>query len=70
MNTNIEFYNLSADVINAMEADKNAAAAEFWAYPGQEWQLGFELDWLHQNGYEVAALKAAASLALATGDAQ
>ena len=67
MNTN--FYNLPIEVIAAMEADKNAAAAEFWAYPGQEWQLEFELDWLHQNGYEVAALKAAASLALA-GDAQ
>lgn len=60
--TNIEFYNLPAAVAAAMAADMDAAAAEFWAYPDQEWQLRFEAQWLRERGYVHEAEKAIASM--------
>jgi hypothetical protein len=41
-------------------AAMDAAAASYWAYPGQEWQDGFLRQWAHENGSQelVAALDA------------
>lgn len=59
-NTNAKFYNLPMEVIASMEADKDAAAAAFWAYPDEAWQLAFEESWLRERGHIAAAEKAAA----------
>ncbi len=57
--TNAAFYNLTEAVIAEMEAAKDAAAASFWAYPNQAWQLAFEENWLRDRGHHAAADKAA-----------
>ena len=57
--TNANFYNLPLEVIASMEADKDAAAASFWAYPGEAWQCAFEEAWLRERGHAEAADKAA-----------
>ena len=56
---NAAFYNLPVDVVAAMAADMDAAAKEFWAYPGEAWQYAFEEEWLYERGYVEAAAKAA-----------
>lgn len=58
-NANAAFYNLPMEVIAAMEADKDAAAAAFWAYPSEGWQRSFEESWLRERGHLSAAEKAA-----------
>lgn len=56
---NAAFYNLPVEVVASMDADMDAAAAAFWAYPGEAWQYGFEEGWLRERGYTEAAEKAA-----------
>lgn len=58
-NTNAAFYNVSVEVIASMDADMDAAAAAFWACPGEAWQYAFEEGWLRERGYTEAAEKAA-----------
>ena len=57
--TNAAFYNLPETLIAALEADKDVAAAAFWAYPGEAWQYAFEEGWLRERGHLAAADKAA-----------
>ena len=57
--TNANFYNLPLEVIASMEAEKDAAAASFWAYPGEAWQYAFEEEWLRERSHAEAADKAA-----------
>jgi hypothetical protein len=53
------FYHLPVEVVDFMESEKDAAAADFYAYPGEEWQFNFEESWLRERGHKVAADKAA-----------
>jgi hypothetical protein len=57
--TNAAFYSLPVEVIDSMDAERDAAAAAFWAYPGEAWQYAFEDAWLRERGHEAAANKAA-----------
>lgn len=57
--TNAKFYNLPIDVIVQMDAARDGAAREFWAYPGEGWQYAFEEAWLRERGHNEAADKAA-----------
>ena len=56
---NAAFYKLPVEVVAAMDADMDAAAAAFWAYPGEAWQYAFEEEWLRERGHAEAAAKAA-----------
>lgn len=57
--SNASYYNIPETAAAEMSADMDSAAAEFWAYPGQEWQIEFERQWLSSHGYTEAAERAA-----------
>lgn len=56
--SNASFYNIpeAAGVEMARAMDK--AAKYFYSYPDEEWQLGFEADWLFLQGFLEASAKA------------
>ena len=56
---NAAFYDLPVEVVANMDADMDAAAAAFWAYPDEAWQYAFEEEWLRERGHAKAAAKAA-----------
>lgn len=42
--------NLTSENFPMAFAAMDVAAAEFWAYPDEEWQLGFLGDWAEAHG--------------------
>jgi hypothetical protein len=57
-----KFYNIPVSATVDMDAAMDKAAEKFHSYPGHVWQLGFEMGWLMENGYEAASRKAGASI--------
>lgn len=47
---------LTQSQVAAMMAAQDAAAAKFWAYPGQEWQTAFQENWLAEHGLPISAI--------------
>jgi len=51
------YYNIPETAAKKMEAEMDAAAKAFWAYPDAAWQAAFQAEWLESHGYlEAAAL--------------
>ena len=41
---------LTQSQVAAMMAAQDTAAAKFWAYPGQDWQMAFQASWMSDHG--------------------
>lgn len=40
---------ITQEQLSQMKAAQDAAASDFWAYPGDEWQVAFQEAWLRHH---------------------
>ena len=40
---------LTNEQVHALKAAQDKAASQFWAYPDEEWQVGFQSQWLNKE---------------------